>query len=129
MSERRGRLGVVSGMSVRSLAAVVAVTAVSLVVGPTAVAAFGDTFGVSPINGHPDSVQSAPAVPEADNAFWAMACDRTTAPGLGQPIPAPGIGTYRSTVFAPGVWRRRARLAAIRTGRLGLRFTDSTTGL
>ncbi len=45
-------------------------------------------------------------MPEASHAFWAGTCDRSTAPGLGQPIlpstgVGAGIGSYSPSVYSP----------------------------
>jgi hypothetical protein len=87
------------------VATVIAVMALALA--PNAMGAFGDTFGFSPINDGDGPAQEAPGMPEASHAFWAGACDRSTAPGLGDPIlpsggEGGGIGDYRSTVVSPG---------------------------
>ena len=74
----------------------------SLTLAPAAVAVFGDEYGIAPINGHPDAIQSAPAfetAPGVDSeyAFWAGACDRSADPGAGQPLGGIGNGTGEGT--------------------------------
>lgn len=74
-------------------------------------AAFGDEFGLSPINDGPGAAQEAPAYPDIDDpstpdndpggAFWAGTCDRSAAPTPGNPIPG-GFGSYPTTVASPG---------------------------
>ena len=61
--------------------------------------AFGDRFGIAPINNHFDAVEDVPAIP-GDYAFWAGACDRGGAPDAGQPIPG-GVGSRPPQVLAP----------------------------
>jgi hypothetical protein len=106
-----------NGMSrnlVRSVGIVAMVCAVASAAGgltPTvdsADGAFGDRFGFAVINDGAGPAQEAPAMPEADHAFWAGTCDRTTAPGLGDPIlpttgPGAGIGGYSPNVYSPNV--------------------------
>jgi hypothetical protein len=87
----------------RTLAAPVATTAALLILGATpAMGAFNpDNFGFSPINDGAGTAQEAPAMPEATDAFWAGACDRTLAPPLGQPVPPDGIGVFSPSVYSP----------------------------
>ena len=72
----------------------------------TASGAFGDDFGMAPINDGVGPGQEPPALPGASHAFWAGTCDTTGAPALGQQIlpasgPARGIGNYATKVWAP----------------------------
>jgi hypothetical protein len=60
--------------------------------------AYGDHFGIAPINS--PGAQDVPALPGQTDAFWAAACDRLGAPALGDPIPG-GVGSRPATVLAP----------------------------
>jgi hypothetical protein len=88
------RIGeIVTGRCLAGLLAVVAAGSVALVAGASpAYALYGDVYGAAPINGHPDAIQSAPAVP-GQHAFWAGACDRSAAPGFGEDLSGVGNGT------------------------------------
>jgi hypothetical protein len=77
----------------------------SMTVKTTAIQNFGDGYGFAPIN--QPGAETVPAIPlrpevEDNKAFWAGACDRTSAPAFGDPIAAPGIGSIPNTVWAPG---------------------------
>ncbi len=72
-------------------------TAVALAGAPPAMAAFGDNFGIAPINGNGEPV---PALPETQHAFWAGTCDRSSAPAPGEEIPG-GIGARSAEILAP----------------------------
>jgi hypothetical protein len=92
---------------VHALAALVLIGAAMAVGSGGAWAAYGDQFGIAPINAHPDAVDTVPALPDEERAFWAGACDRASAPappaGAGDP-PAPipgGIGGIPSRRLAP----------------------------
>jgi hypothetical protein len=61
-------------------------------------AAYGDKFGMAPINDHPDASEPAPAIP-SDYAFWAGACDRSASPPLDAPIPG-GEGVRPAQLLA-----------------------------
>jgi hypothetical protein len=60
-------------------------------------------YGAAAINGHPDAMQNAPAIP-GNYAFWAGACDRSMAPGFGADLASfgngTGFGTRSATVLA-----------------------------
>jgi hypothetical protein len=93
------------GSKVKRLIAT-ATAALALIAAPAASAAFGDHFGFSSINDGAGPLQEVPALPGAGHAFWAGTCDRSAAPGLGQPIlpnsgPGAGIGNYSATVYSP----------------------------
>lgn len=80
-------------------AAVLAAAAAGLLAGAApASAAFGDGFGIAPING--PGLQGVPALPGESKAFWAGTCDRGSAPAIGQPIPG-GIGSRPATIDVP----------------------------
>jgi hypothetical protein len=70
--------------------AAVAASVVALVAGASpAWGAYGDVYGAEAINGHPDAVESAPAIP-GDHAFWAGACDRGSWQAIGEDMTADG---------------------------------------
>jgi hypothetical protein len=115
-------LGVLSEgvFSMRSAVAAVVVSAAVLVAAPAAGAAWGDHFGIAPINA-PDA-QTVPALPGSDGAssvpadpqgrrfgYWAGACDRGAAPPVGESIVG-GVGERADTFLAPdsdaGFFRR-----------------------
>jgi hypothetical protein len=97
-----------SGPSVpKTIARALALAGVaSVLAAPQAHAAFGDVFGVSPVN--QPGYQTSPVFPDASTepdpdkrrAFWAGTCDRATAPPIGEPIPG-GIGSRPATVDVP----------------------------
>ena len=60
-------------------------------------AAFGDLFGIAPVN--QDGGQTVLVFPD-DRAAWAGACDTGAAPGFDVPIPG-GIGARSDTVWSP----------------------------
>jgi hypothetical protein len=62
-----------------------------------ATAAFGDAFGVAPIN--QPGAQTAPAIP-GTHAFWAGTCDLAAFTGTETPIPD-GFGSRPNTILAP----------------------------
>jgi hypothetical protein len=59
---------------------------------------YGDQYGIAPIN--QPGAETVTVIPETQ-AFWAGACDRAAAPAFGDPIPAPGVGSLPSSVWAP----------------------------
>jgi hypothetical protein len=63
-------------------------------------AAYGDNFGLAPINDGPGPAQEVPAMPEASNVFWAGTCDLAAAPEPPSAIDG-GIGSIPSTITAP----------------------------
>jgi hypothetical protein len=77
------------------LAAIGAVT-------PTpALGAYGDQFGIAPINDGAGPLQDPPVF-DGQTAFWAGTCDRTGAPSAGSDLaPLGGIGSLPTTVPAP----------------------------
>jgi hypothetical protein len=78
-------------------AALAAACVLSMLLASSAGAAFGDIFGVAPVN--QPGAQTAPAFP-GDKVFWAGTCDRYSAPGLGVPISG-GVGSRPPTVDVP----------------------------
>jgi hypothetical protein len=83
-------------------AASLALAVVALAVPGRAVAAFGDNYGVLPINGGPGSgTLEVPALPGASHFFWAGVCDRGVAPPAGTDLAPGGIGTMPSTTVSP----------------------------
>jgi hypothetical protein len=78
--------------------AVTLMTAVAVVFASPAYGAFGDEFGIAPIND--GGLDTSPAYP-GQEAFWAGVCDRRSAPAFGDPIPAPGVGSRPNTILAP----------------------------
>jgi hypothetical protein len=62
---------------------------------------FGARFGLVPINEHPEAIDAVPALPDADEAFWAGACERASMPAPGVELPGDGIGEAPDEVFAP----------------------------
>ena len=92
-------------LGMRAVLAVIATTLVMLPMSAgEAWGAFGDEFGIAPINGHPNphpnGSEDVPALPGADRAFWAGVCDRASAPSPGEEIEG-GIGTRPSEILAP----------------------------
>jgi hypothetical protein len=88
-------------MKTRILTALTATAALALTVVPSASAIYGDRYGLETINGHPEALQSAPAIP-GDHAFWAGACDRSADPGIGVDMgPLGGFGTRPPQILAP----------------------------
>jgi hypothetical protein len=74
--------------------AALALTITALAIGAGgAWATYGDGFGIAPINSGPGAVDTAPALPGQDFAFWAGACDRSAAPA-----PPPGAGDPPATI-------------------------------
>jgi hypothetical protein len=72
----------------------------ALVLAPSALAAYGDYYGAEKINGHPLALQPAPAIP-GNYAFWAGACDRGAAPGIGVDMgPLGGFGARPAQIVA-----------------------------
>jgi hypothetical protein len=80
-----------------------------MVVAPSALGAYGDNFGLAPID--EPGAQDVPALPGVDAgqsllpdgrsyAYWAGSCDRAAAPGFDVPIVG-GIGSRPATVLAP----------------------------
>lgn len=69
-----------------------------LAVTPTvAGAAYGDNFGIAPVN--VPGFDAAPALAGSEHAYWAGACDLGSAPGFDAPIPD-GIGSRPATEWA-----------------------------
>jgi hypothetical protein len=65
-------------------------------------AAFGDSFGVAPINDGAGPSQEVPALPGEQSYFWAGTCNLAGAPATGVDMaPQGGIGTRPATIFAP----------------------------
>ena len=88
-------------MTVRKVALAIAGTFAAVALMPVAAyGAFGDDFGLAPINGHPQAEQQAPGFVGVDDAFWAGACDVGSAPALGAGIVG-GVGNYATTVRVP----------------------------
>ncbi len=98
----------------RSLRLVIALSTASLaavLLAPSALGAFGDNFGMAPINDSPGATDSSVAFTDAtgndNHAFWAGACDRLNAPappaGAGDPpVPiAGGIGGIPPQILVP----------------------------
>ncbi len=79
-------------------ACVASVTPCSTVTRKTVIQSFGDQYGIAPIN--QPGAQSVAVIPET-KAFWAGSCDRAAAPPFGDPIPAPGVGSLPSSIWAP----------------------------
>ncbi|HEX2161342.1 MAG TPA: hypothetical protein VHF88_05915 [Thermoleophilaceae bacterium] len=93
--ELRATASRVAGLAVTGL------IASALAAGP-AQAAFGDQFGIAPVNDGAGPAQEAPAYPSA-HAFWAGACNLAGAPAPGNP-PTPidgGTGGIPATIPAP----------------------------
>jgi hypothetical protein len=72
-----------------------------LICAPTASAAFGDLFGIAPVNDGAGPLQDSPVF-DGSRAFWAGTCDRSAAPAS---LPADlvslgGIGSLPPTVPA-----------------------------
>jgi hypothetical protein len=81
------------------LVSAVAVVTALAVGAPAASAAFGDGFGIAPIN-QPD-VEAAPAIP-GTSAFWAGSCDVAAAPAFGEPLGTlGGFGSRPSSITVP----------------------------
>ncbi len=68
---------------------------------PSALAAYGDNYGIAPINDHPDAAESVPALPGAEHAFWAGACARAAAPPPGPAAIPGGVGSRPEQILAP----------------------------
>jgi hypothetical protein len=84
-----------------AVAATALAVAVGLSVAPRAVAAFGENYGLFPINSGPGTLD-VPAIPGAEHLFWAGVCDRAAAPAAGADLaPLGGIGTMPATATAP----------------------------
>ncbi|HEX2291170.1 MAG TPA: hypothetical protein VHH53_13465 [Pseudonocardiaceae bacterium] len=65
-------------------------------------AAFGDAYGLMPINDPASGSLVVPAIPGSDYLFWAGVCDRGAAPPAGSDLAAlGGIGTMPSTATSP----------------------------
>jgi hypothetical protein len=80
---------------------VVAVFAALFAASP-ALAAFGDDFGMAPVNG--GGGQVAPALP-GDHAFWAGSCDIAAAPAIGVDMAGiGGVGARPSQILAPDTY-------------------------
>jgi len=76
-------------------AAAASLIAATAIAAPASQAAFGDLFGVAPVN--QDGAETAPAFP-GTSAWWAGTCETGSAP-LGS-IPG-GVGSRPATVWAP----------------------------
>ena len=71
----------------------------ALLTAPPALAAFGDEFGMAPVNG--SGGQAAPALP-GDHAFWAGSCDIGAAPATGVDMSGiGGVGARPGQILAP----------------------------
>jgi hypothetical protein len=79
----------------------------ALTLAPSASAAFGDRFGLVPING--PGAQTVPAFPDQSHMFWAGTCDTASAPtpppNPGDPAAAipGGIGGIPPTILGPNL--------------------------
>ena len=83
------------------LAIVLALLAGVVATAPSAVAAFGDDYGIAAINDGAGPLEDAPAIP-GGHAFWAGACDRGSATGVfGDLTAIGGFGSRPTQVFAP----------------------------
>lgn len=81
----------------------ISVALLAVIVAPSAQAAFGEHYGLIPINGGPGSgTLDVPAIPDSQHLFWAGVCDRGTAPAAGTDLSlSGGIGQVPSTAAAP----------------------------
>lgn len=59
---------------------------------PIKIKAFGDDFGLAPINDGAGPADDSIAFGSATSAFWAGACNTAAAPPLGEPIGGTGVG-------------------------------------
>lgn len=74
----------------------------SLLLAAPSHAAFGDNFGMAPVN--VPGAQTAPALP-GTHAFWAGACDIGAAPPIGTPMDGQGgVGTRPAQILAPDTY-------------------------
>jgi hypothetical protein len=98
-ARQRGR-----GARASALASSLVVATVAMVVcAAPASAAWGDGFGLIPINGGSASnTLDVPALPGAEHYYYAGTCDRSSSPTAGSDLaPLGGIGTMPSTATAP----------------------------
>jgi hypothetical protein len=79
--------------------ALIAIVVMATAATDRAEAAFGDDYGIAPINDGPGPADEAPAYP-GTRAFWAGGCDIAKAPGFGAPIPG-GVGTRPNQILVP----------------------------
>jgi hypothetical protein len=86
----------------RHALAVTAVTMAALAaLASPANAAFGDNYGMAPINGNAGG-QAAPALAGQQHAFWAGACDIAASPPIGTDMAGDGgIGVRPGQIYAP----------------------------
>jgi len=90
-----------SGRAAAVLSAIAALVALGLASAPAAGAAYGDLFGIAPVNDGGGPLEDSPVF-DGTRAFWAGTCGRAEAPAPGVDLAAlGGIGTLPETVPAP----------------------------
>jgi hypothetical protein len=87
-------------LTMRHATAALLALLVLLALAPSALAAYGDDYGVAAINDGAGPLEDAPAFP-GGHAFWAGTCDRALSPAPGSgPIPG-GVGSRPATILVP----------------------------